>query len=119
MLTNREPAKKIGDTPPGVHNSRATLSQDRCMALPGKRQRGKEPAYDPTSGGPYRAGLYMDPVTGAKLVRLSETLNMSVSGVVRLLVERVDVDEHGRPVWADELEHAEGRLPLDSEADAA
>jgi hypothetical protein len=48
----------------------------------------------------------------AKLAVAAEQMNLSVSGMVQELVRRLDVDGNGRPVWANEIDDNEGRLPL-------
>ncbi|HEX6514920.1 MAG TPA: hypothetical protein VF049_05070 [Nocardioidaceae bacterium] len=79
---------------------------------PGKIQRGNEATYDPASGRNYRPTPTFAPLAAVKLIKAAEAMNMSVSGLLNELVRRMDVDEIGRPVWVDELDEDEGRLPL-------
>jgi len=78
----------------------------------GRIQRGNEATYDVASGLPYRPTLNLNALSAAKTVRAAGSLRMSVSGLLNLLIDRMEVDEDGRPLWADELDSDEGRLPL-------
>jgi hypothetical protein len=82
------------------------------MAVKGRPQRGNEATYDVTSGLSYRTTVNLDPVTAATTVQAARSLGMSVSGLLNRLAQRMEVDETGRPVWADELDADEGRLPI-------
>jgi len=70
---------------------------------PGVRQRGNTSSYDPASGLSYRPTPTFPPEEGGKLVKAAEALNVSVSEVLRRLVQQMPVDDDGRPSWADGL----------------
>jgi hypothetical protein len=88
------------------------IRQDRCMPSLGARQRGREARYDAASPQTIRISTTMSAQLAAKLAVAAEQMNLSVSGMVQELIRRLDVDGSGRPVWADEADQDEGRLPL-------
>lgn len=84
----------------------------------GVAQRGRESGYDITSGLPYRTSVQLEAEAAAKMVRAHRNSNLSLSGLINELIERMPVDEQGRPVWLGEVEQKrqadqnQGRLPL-------
>jgi hypothetical protein len=59
----------------------------------GKRQAGKEhPIYDPTSGKSYRTGVTLPPEEAQLLIAVADRANMSISGVLNVLVKNMDLD---------------------------
>lgn len=78
----------------------------------GARQRGREARYDAASPQTIRISTTMSAELAAKLAVAAEQMNLSVSGMVQELIRRLEVDGSGRPVWADEVDQDEGRLPL-------
>jgi hypothetical protein len=73
------------------------------MARLDQRQRGNEAKYDPENPtpGPYRPTAFFPPDLAVKVTAAADALGISVSGLLRELVRRMPVDEHGRPIWDD------------------
>lgn len=67
---------------------------------------GRPAEYDPSSGRSWRPGGTFAPDTALKLYRAMEALDVSASGVLNELVRRMEVDDNGRPLWADEVPQA-------------
>lgn len=65
----------------------------RLGAPRGRVQTGREPAYDPKCGKPYRPGTCFQPANGAELVRLCRQLGMSASGLLDAMVEHLRTNE--------------------------
>lgn len=70
------------------------------------------PTYDPTSGAKYTPNPRFDPERGAKLVKACQTSNINVTAMLSILIDKMEVDEDGRPVWADEFTAAQEGLPI-------
>lgn len=51
------------------------------------------------------------PDVAVKAIRAAERTGLSFAGLVNELVRRMEVDENGRPVWADEHDDQEA-LPM-------
>lgn len=66
-------------------------------AVRGKRQRNRAAQYDPASGKPYRPTGNFQPDNAVKLLTMSEAMGLSVAGLLELLIEKLPVDESGRP----------------------
>lgn len=66
-------------------------------AIRGKRQRKRTAQYDPASGKPYRPTGNFQPDIAVKLLTMSEAMDLSVAGLLELLIEKLPVDETGRP----------------------
>ncbi|MBE9500730.1 hypothetical protein IHE61_30995 [Streptomyces sp. GKU 257-1] len=63
------------------------------------------PNYDPATGDSYRPGTSFAPETAVKLIRMCEMTDMSVSGFLNALVDKVTVDENGTPVgWPTDVD---------------
>ena len=77
---------------------------------PGKQQAHNRASYDPSSGQPWRTGVIMQPEEAEKALTAANLAGLSFAGLVNELVRRMDVDEAGLPVWADEL-RAQEELP--------
>lgn len=69
----------------------------------GRAQRGRRAAYDPTSGENWRTGVVVTPEEAVKALKAADLTGLSFAGLVNELIRRMDVDKHGRPVWADQL----------------
>lgn len=81
------------------------VEQDRCMGrrtgpVRGNAQRGKNViSYVVGSGAPYRVGCNIPPSAAEKIVTAARGTNGSVAGLIVALIERMEVDENGLPVW--------------------
>ena len=82
------------------------------MAVRGRVQRGNESTYQIDSGLPHRTTVNLAPHTAVRAVQAARAMGISVSGLLHMLVDQMQVDESGRPVWADDLDAVEGRLPI-------
>ncbi|MGX5718021.1 hypothetical protein [Arthrobacter sp. MAHUQ-56] len=70
------------------------------------------PTYDPTSGAKYTPNPRFDAERGAKLVKACQTSNINVTAMLSILIDKMEVDKDGRPVWADEYVPAQEGLPI-------
>lgn len=77
----------------------------------GKAQPGRRLSYDPSSGQNWRTGVVILPEMAKKAIHAADRTGLSFAGLVNELLKRMDVDENGRPVWADELDE-QRTLPL-------
>ncbi|MCQ4045793.1 hypothetical protein ACFOSC_27745 [Streptantibioticus rubrisoli] len=77
----------------------------------GRAQGGRRVSYDPSSGENWRTGIVVVPDVAVKAIRAAERTGLSFAGLVNELVRRMEVDENGRPVWADEHDDQEA-LPM-------
>ncbi|MFJ2833574.1 hypothetical protein ACIPC1_39555 [Streptomyces sp. NPDC087263] len=85
--------------------------QDLGGPLRGRAQTGRPVSYDPTSGQNWRTGVVIVPDMAAKAIKAAGFTGQSFAGLVNELIRRMPVDEHGRPLWADELDEQRA-LPL-------
>ena len=69
----------------------------------GKRQAGKEhPSYDPSTGKSYRTGVTLEPADAQMLIAVADRANMSISGVLNMLVRNMNLDPTtGLPSFID------------------
>jgi hypothetical protein len=79
--------------------------------LLGRAQTGRPVSYDPKSGQNWRTGVVIVPDMAEKAIKAAGFTGQSFAGLVNELIRRMPVDEHGRPVWADELDEQQA-LPL-------
>lgn len=77
----------------------------------GRAQTGRPLTYDPTSGQNWRTGVVVVPDMAAKAIKAANSTGLSFAGLLNELLKRMEVDENGRPVWADELAEQKA-LPL-------
>jgi hypothetical protein len=84
------------------------LWEDRAMTqrrgrAAGKPQQHRRASYDPDSGKTWRTGVVVQPDDAVKALRAADLAGLSFAGLVAQLIRRMDVDEDGRPMWADEV----------------
>lgn len=70
-------------------------------------------SYDPSKGTKYTPNPRFPADVATKLITAAQSSDINVTAILTILVEKMPVDEHGRPVWADEYVPQEG-LPIDS-----
>jgi hypothetical protein len=68
-------------------------------------------SYDPSLGKSWKTGIIVQPEDAEKAITAAEMAGVSFAGLVAQLIRRMDVDEAGRPVWADELTEHQEELP--------
>jgi hypothetical protein len=75
---------------------------DRGGAPHGRRQSGSGPRAEQTPDRTsYYSGVRLKPGAYHKAHQAAEALNLSLSGYLAELVERDQVDDDGRPLWAE------------------
>lgn len=70
-------------------------------------------SYDPAKGEKYTPNPRFPADAAVKLITAAQTSDLNVTAILTILIEKMQVDEKGRPVWADEYVPQEG-LPIDS-----
>ena len=99
-----------------MHISSSLVIQDRCMGrqtgpVRGNAQRGKNAvSYVLGSGAPYRVGCNIPPTAAEKIVTAARGMNGSVAGLIVALIERMEVDENGVPVWYEPPDEQQEQL---------
>ena len=74
------------------------------MAHRGQRQPAHRASYDPAWGKPYRLTVTLTPDEAVKAIAAAEAADISLSGLMGQLVQRMPVADDGRPTWAPERE---------------
>lgn len=95
--------EKVADTPCLNGLSSSAGGQDQRMArgpVRGNAQRGKNTvSYVVGSGLPYKASVTLPPDVADKIVTAVRGMDGSIAGMIVALIERLEVDENGVPVW--------------------
>jgi hypothetical protein len=86
--------------------------QGQSYRLLGGQARLALESFDPNSGKNYTPNPRFAPKVASKLIRAALASGINVAAVLSILVERMEVDADGRPVWASEYMKQEGR-PID------
>ncbi|MEJ8662174.1 hypothetical protein [Streptomyces sp. MS1.AVA.4] len=73
----------------------------------GAPRQGRRISYDPASGQAWRTGVVLLPDEAAKVIKAAELSNISVAGLLGELIQRMEIDAAGRPLWAHELRKQE------------
>lgn len=77
----------------------------------GNAQHGKNSiSYVLGSGAPYRVGCNIPPTAAEKIVTAARGMNGSVAGLIVALIERMEVDENGVPVWYEPPDEKQQQL---------
>ena len=107
------PAQNCCDTRVRLRSLTAVIGQDEAMGVSqGPRRqppRNRPVHYVVGSGVVYRPGLSLPPVEADKLVTAAKAMDCTVSGLLTKMVERLEVDQDGAPVWF-ERPNQQGRL---------
>ena len=76
----------------------------RSGPRPGARQRGNTATYDARSRLPYRTTLTFPPAQWAWLQSQATALNIKVNRLLVDMARRMQLDAHGRPMWASDAD---------------
>jgi len=101
------PETATATTPLAWHDH--TMPKSHIRLLGGR----SVPSYDPTLGAKYTPNPRFDAARGVKLVKACQTSNINVTALLSILIDKMPVDEDGRPVWADEFIASQEGLPID------
>lgn len=106
--------KKVADTPRANGLSSPRAGQDQRMArgpVRGNAQRGKNAvSYVVGSGLPYKASVTLPADVADKIVTAVRGMDGSIAGMIVTLIERMEVDENGVPVWHQHPDEQQQRL---------
>lgn len=69
-------------------------------------------SYDPASGAKYTPNPRFGPDAATKLITAAQASNINVNALLNILVDKMEVDADGRPLWAGEYVTQEGQ-PID------
>ena len=69
-------------------------------------------SYDPASGAKYTPNPRFGPNAATKLITAAQASNINVNALLNILVDKMEVDADGRPLWANEYVTQEGQ-PID------
>jgi hypothetical protein len=65
-------------------------------------------SFDPASGAKYTPNPRFGPDAATKLITAAQASNINVTAILTILVDKMEVDAEGRPVWAGEYVTQEG-----------
>lgn len=106
---------KAATRPQSATATATSAWHDRSMSKSNIRLLGGRsvPSYDPTSGAKYTPNPRFDAMRAVKLVKACQESDINVTAMLSILIDKMEVDEAGRPVWADEFLAAQEGLPID------
>lgn len=118
-VTKHQPREKSADTPQLRSESSLKYAKIHSMArtskgsgaVRGRAQPGRRVSYNPESGENWRTGVVVLPEMAKKAITAADSTGMSFAGLVNELLRRMPVDDHGRPLWAGEI-NEQPALPL-------